>query len=217
MPRLNSELLRSLEAATSTYQRALGDAGRSYLSDRGLSPEAIDFYRLGQVDKTYPEYESYAGWISIPYITRAGVVSLKFRNLYPGDGAKYITPFPTRLYNPLALDESDQTGVLAIAEGEFDCEILHFECMIPAVGIPGVETYSKHPEWRELFRAYDEVLIFPDDDPENPVNKRKPGEELAKALQRDVPQARIIKLPGQDVTKTFVDYGVAEIRRIAGV
>jgi hypothetical protein len=216
LPRPSSELLRSLEAMTTAYQLALGDAGRSYLGGRGLTPEAVAYYRLGKVDRSHPEHEKYAGWISIPYITRAGVVSLKFRNLRPNAEFKYITEYPTRLYNTLALDRADKTGVLAITEGEFDCEILDFECGIPAVGIPGVDTYHAHPEWRELFRAYDRVLIFKDNDPPNKVTGKRPGDELAKALKRDIDTAREVRLPGDDVTKTYLEYGPDEIRRIAG-
>lgn len=215
--RLSGEFRRSLEKMAAAYQLALADQGRSYLSGRGLSQEAVDFYRLGEVTAEFPEHASYAGWICIPYITRAGVVSLKFRNPHPDANTKYITPYPTRLYNTLAMDKADKTGVLAIAEGEFDAMILHFECMIPAVGIPGVDTYKAHPEWRELFRAYDEVLVFPDRDEPNAVTGKRPGDELALAIRRDVDRARVIALPGQDVNKVYLEYGVAEIRRIAGV
>jgi hypothetical protein len=202
---------------TMAYQLALSDSGRSYLSARGLSREAIDYYRLGQVDVSHAEHESYEGWFSIPYITRAGVVSIKFRNPIPDASPKYISPYPSRLYNPMAMDTADRSGLLAVAEGEFDAQILDFECGIPAVGIPGVDTYNGHPEWKELLKAYDYVPIFQDNDPLNPLTEKRPGEELAKAIMADIDTARVIKLPGQDVTKTFTEHGAAEIRRISGV
>lgn len=199
------------------YQAALSGQGRSYLAGRGLSPEAVDFYRLGEVTAEFPEHASFAGWLCIPYITRAGVVSLKFRNPHPDANTKYISPYETRLYNTMAMDRADRTGVLAVTFGEFDAMVLDFECMIPAVGIPGDQTYSHHPEWRELFRAYDQLLVFPDKDEPNKVTGLKSGEEIAKTLRRDVDTARVIDLPGHDVNKVYLEYGVAEIRRIAGV
>ncbi len=219
--RLSDEFRNSLESMTASYQAALQAPVRGYLSGRGIGPDAVAYYRLGQVDASHGEHEQYAGMLCIPYLTKlGGVVSLKFRRPHECseacEHAKYISPYDTRLYNPLAMDDADVRGILAIAEGEFDAMILDFYCGIPAVGIPGVETYKKHPEWRELFRGYSRVLIFPDDDEPNPKGER-PGEELAKAISRDVDTAQVIKLPGQDVNKTFLEYGADEIRRIAGV
>jgi DNA primase len=207
--RLSSEFRASLEAMATSYQSALSEAGRDYLSARGLGPEAVDFYRLGQVDSSHAEHARYNGWLCIPYLTRAGVVSLKFRQTVPEATPKYLTPYPTRLYNTLAMDEADRLGYIGITEGEFDAEINSFYCGIPSVGIPGVETYKKHPEWRELLRGYSKVLIFPDPD--------EPGRELASQLIRDIDTATIVRLPGHDVNKTYQLHGADAIREMAGL
>lgn len=228
MPRLSEEFRRSLEVMAGTYQRALTEAGRSYLLGRGIGPEAVERYRIGQVDDTHPEHADYAGMLCMPYLTRSGVVSLKFRRAHECGAdckhAKYISPYETRLFNTLAMDQADREGVLAVAEGELDTIVLDAYCGIPAVGVPGVDTYKKHPEWRELLRGYETVLIFKDNDPEQ-IRKRpdgseekfRPGDELAKAIRRDVDAARIVRLPSKDVNDTYIEFGRDGVRGAAGL
>lgn len=207
-----------------SYQRALTEDARSYLSGRGIRQDAVESYRIGQADGSYIEHEDYTGMLSIPYLTRSGVVALKFRR--PHDctkdcaHAKYLTPYPTWLYNTPALDRADRTGVLAITEGEFDALILDHYCGIPAVGMPGSETYTKHPEWREIIRGYREVLIFKDNDEEitRPNGtKFRPGDVFAKQLAADIDTARIIRLPSKDVNATYLAFGAEGIREAAGL
>jgi DNA primase len=221
LPRLSDEFRRSLEATAARYQMALTEAARAYLLGRGLGPAEVARYRIGLVDGGVPEHEDYAGMLSIPYLTRAGVVSLKFRRAHDCSPncqhAKYISPYETRLYNTLAMDEADRTGLLGIAEGEVDAMTLDALCGIPSVGIPGVETYSKHPEWKELFRGYKQVLIFPDLDEINPKTGKRPGDELAKALSRDIDTARVVRLPGKDVNETYRAAGADGIRKAAAL
>lgn len=171
-------------------------------------------YRIGEVTWDSPEHAIYAGMISLPYLTRHGVVSMKFRRPHSCTPAcehqKYLTPYPTRLYNTLSMDKADELGYIGIAEGELDALVLDWGCDIPAVGVPGVETWTKHSEWRELFRGYRDVLIFADGD--------DPGMDLARQIIRDVPGARLVSLAGgKDVSDVFKAEGAAEIRRKAGL
>lgn len=211
MPPLSSEFRQSLGIAADRYHMALGGddlSALNYLHGRGISSLIAGAYHLGVVDGSIPEHASYAGWISIPYLTRlGGVVSLKFRRL-SGDGAKYISPYPTRLYNTMAFDLAEQLGYVAICEGEFDAIVLDSLCDIPAVAIPGVETWKAHPEWAELFRGFSRVLVFADPD--------EPGKALADRLIRELDTAQLVALPG-DVNDTYLAKGADFIREAAGV
>lgn len=220
--RLSAEYLTSLESMASSYQQAMNQEVADYLYSRGIGSSVIANYRLGVVDESHPEHARYAGMICIPYITSlAGVVSLKFRQPHEcGDDcthAKYISPYETRIYNPLALDGADLLGYVAITEGEIDAMTLDYFCGIPAIGIPGVETWKHHPEWRELFRGFRRVLVFPDNDEINPVTGERPGAELAARIAHDIDTAKVLRLPAADVNKTYLEYGPDEIRRIASV
>lgn len=210
--RLSDEFRQSLGTAASRYHKALavepGLPALSYLHGRGIADEQAGVYRLGLVDGSIPEHASYRGWVSIPYLTRlGGVVSLKFRRL-SGDGPKYISPYPTRLYNTMALDLAERLGYVAITEGEFKAITLDSQCAIPAVGIPGVEVWKAHPEWVELFRGFGRVLVFKDPD--------EPGEKLAQQILRDIDTAHIVALPAQ-VDEFYLQHGADEIRKVAGL
>jgi DNA primase len=156
--------------------------------------------------------------ISIPYLTRlGGVVAMKFRQPYelgPDDSSpKYLAPVgqSTRIFNGLAFDQADRLGFIGITEGEFDSMILEHHCGIPSVGIPGVETWKAHPEWRELFRGYDRVFMFQDAD--------EPGAVLASAIRNDVEQCHVISLAanGKDVNAAYQAAGADWIRKVAGI
>lgn len=205
---LSKEYKKSLESAAQRYEANLSQATIAYLKGRGITEEVArdQRYRLGTVTRDDLLHPEYAGWLAIPYITRAGVVSFKFRNPEPNAKPKYIGPYEHRLYNTQALDDADERGMLAITEGEIDAITLHALCDIPAVAIPGVDAYQGHPEWAELFR-YPMVLVFQDQD--------EPGEKLAKAIRADT-GARIVRLPRKDVNATYVAEGRSAIRKAAG-
>jgi DNA primase len=212
--RLSEEYRRSLEAMAASYQRALSPEGLAYLASRGISPELAAYYRLGMVDGSHAEHQMYTGMLCFPYITRlGGVVSLKFRQAHDCTDecghARFIGPYESRLYNPLALDWADRLDVVAITEGEIDAITLGGLCRIPAVGIPGTEMWKAHREWKELFRGYSQVLVFPDND--------DPGKELGRAILRDIDTAKLIQLPGKDVNSTFQAHGAELIRKAAGL
>src|SRR5579859_7673932 len=220
--RLSDEFRESLAIAARRYELALDSdsPARSYLRGRGISPGLAGAYRLGVVDGSIPEHSSYRGWISIPYITKlGGVVSLKFRRLDGGE-PKYISPYPTRIYNAPAFDKAEELGYIGVAEGELDCIILDGLCGIPAVAIPGVETWKAHPEWPELFRGFSRVLVFKDQDEDREQadgKVRNPGRELADQITRALDTAHVIDLPAKDVNETYLEFGAAKIREVAGV
>jgi len=209
MTRLSDEFRTGLELAALAYERALSPAARAYLYGRGLTDEVIARYRLGQVDGSVAEHVSYSGMISMPYVTKlGGVTSLKFRQLASDKEPKYLTPYPTRIFNPIALDRAEALGYVAICEGELDAIVLDALCGIPAVGVPGVETYKAHPEWKEMLRGFSRVLMFPDPD--------EAGKRLASQILSDLDTAHVVALPG-DVNETYLQIGSDKIREIAGV
>jgi DNA primase len=192
----------SLEQMAASYETTLHEAGweaAAYLKARGIDKDAAKSYRLGLVNNAWPDHAQYAGMLCIPYITTlGGVVSLKFRRPHTcGEQcqhAKYISPYDTRLYNAVALDKADQLGYICVCEGEFDAIILD-HAGFPAVGIPGVECWSAHPEWAGLFTGHQRVFVFCDPD--------EPGERLGKAIVRSVGSAvRCVSL-GADVNDYF--------------
>lgn len=209
--RLSDEFRNGLAAAVYQYHTALAvdSQALNYLLGRGIQGAAVSDYRLGVVDGTIPEHASYQGWISIPYLTKlGGVVSLKFRRL-SGDGAKYISPHPTRIYNTMALDRAERLGYVAICEGEFDAIILDGLCGIPAVAIPGVETWKAHPEWRELFAGFQRVLVFADQD--------EPGQQLGSRILRELDTAQLVSLSAKDVNQVYLESGADGLRKAAGL
>jgi DNA primase len=217
LPRLSDSFRSGLDMLAREYQAALSPAARSYLAGRGLDEGAIERYRIGEVTRD-SEHWQYAGMICVPYLTkRGGVVSLKFRHAHECSQAcshpKYISPYPTRLYNTLAMDRADELGYIATTEGEFNAEILDYRCGVPAVGIPGGDTWQKHPEWIALFSGYRRVTHFTDND--------DAGRKLASRISHDIRDAHTVTLEsGKDVNEAYVSdpkAAVAEIRRKAGL
>jgi DNA primase len=212
MTRLSDELRQSLGIAADRYHNALALdlPARNFLLGRGIESAAERDFHLGVVDGAIAEHASYQGWISIPYLTRlGGVVQLKFRRL-SGDGQKYMSSGgQPRLYNTLALDRADSLGYVALCEGEFDAIILDAYCGIPAVAIPGVDTWASRPEWREIFQGFSKVLVFADQD--------EPGRKLASRILHDLDTARLVSLPAKDVNECYLSHGADKIRELAGV
>lgn len=219
---LSAEFKTSLATAVALYEGNLEAVAGAldFLEARGIPLSVAREYRLGVVPSVDPLHgDDYPGWLAIPYITRAGVVSLKFRNLREG-GPKYIGPYDSRLYNTLAMDEADRTGTLGVCEGEMDALVATALCGIPSVGIPGVDSYKAHREWKELFRGYQRVLVFKDNDPDQQKPDGEvfnPGSSLARAIVRDVDTAVIVRLPNKDVNETYLAGGRDAVRNAAGL
>lgn len=227
LPRLSSESLTYLDQMCVTYQQGMTAETAGYLLSRGLTAEVIDSYRLGTVTAG-GEHDDYQGMISVPYVTKlAGVVGFKFRQAHACSGEcrhqKYLTPYPTRIYNALAFEQAERAGYIGIAEGEFDAVILTAMCGIPTVGVPGVETWTAHKSWPRLFDGFNRVLIFKDyeQDKVMPGGKtRNPGAELAKQILADVRSAEIVGLSHlgvKDASEMFAAFGADPIREAARV
>lgn len=194
--------LRSfLEEATARYE---GELARSpdavtYLKSRGLSVDSAASYRLGFVENPLPGHETARGMLSVPYLTRSGVVTVRFRRLGDGDGPKYrsVPGDPPRIFNANALlIPSDH---IAICEGEFDA-IAATSAGIPAVGIAGVSAWKSY--FARCFKGYRAVFILADQD------DKGQGMEFAEKVAEQIKNARISPMPaGHDVNSFTLAHG----------
>ena len=165
--------------------------------------EVASTYRLGSVVDPSAGHEHALGRLSIPYITPAGVVGIKFRTI-DGGTPKYLWPTGQKigLFNVTDLHRSSNT--IAICEGEIDTIVLSGMVKIPAVGVAGVSQWK--PWFPKLFESYSRILIFADNDVKQ--DGRNPGQELAKRIKEDLNQATIVHLDANlDVNDTYLTYG----------
>lgn len=173
------------------YHRGLTEEITEYLETRGITPALAQRFLLGRCDDVHD------GWLSIPYLRPNGVVWFNYRRLDTGK-PKYMAPGNKHLYNTSDLDTADQTGEIAIAEGEIDTITASALCGVPCVGVPGATQWTGNRHWRELFAGYQRVWVLADPD--------EAGLSLASAILEALPAARLVKLPG-DVNETFLQHG----------
>jgi len=190
---LQKELLGK---ATKKYAENIHLAS-DYLVSRGISQEVARLASLGVVSEPEVGHEQYAGRLSIPYITKTGVVDLRFRSLNPAVEPKYMgmTGAETRMYNVLDVEQAGD--FIGVCEGELDTITLSYCVGIPCVGVPGANSWKKH--YTRLLADFERVFIFADGD--------QPGTEFAKSLARELP-VTIVQLPeGEDVNSMYVQAG----------
>jgi len=200
---LNAKQRALLTEAAERYSNNLTPQAASYLAGRGLTKEVASTFLLGSVVEPSAGHEHATGMLSIPYITPAGVVGIKFRRLDDGT-PKYIWPTGQKigLFNVNDLHKHSDT--IAICEGEIDTVVLSGMVQIPAVGVAGVSQWK--PWFPKLFEPYNRILIFADNDVKE--DGRNPGQELAKRIKEDLDRAVIVGLPAnRDVNDTFLDSG----------
>ncbi|WP_326827334.1 toprim domain-containing protein [Streptomyces sp. NBC_01751] len=186
-----------LEEATARYEGGLAGSpdAVAYLKSRGLSEDSAASYRLGYVENPLPGHELSRGKLAIPYLTRAGVVTIRFRRLGDGDGPKYLSApgDPPRIYNADALlTPSDH---IAICEGEFDA-IAATQAGIPAVGIAGVSAWKSY--FARCFKGYRAVYLLADAD------DKGQGLEFAEKVAEQIKNARISPMPDGHDVNSFV-------------
>ena len=168
-----------------------------YLASRGIPLEVARLAQLGVVAEPETGHEQYIGRLAIPYITKTGVVDLRFRSLNPAVEPKYMgmTGAETRMYNVLDIDRAGD--YIGVCEGEIDTITLSSCVGIPCVGVPGANSWKKH--YTRLLADFERVFIFADGD--------QPGTEFARTLARELP-VTIVQLPdGHDVNSMFVEEG----------
>jgi DNA primase len=178
-----------------------------YLRSRGISMEAARLARLGVVVEPEIGHEAFTGRLSIPYITKTGIVDLRFRSLNPAVEPKYMgmTGAETKMYNVLDIERAGD--FIGVCEGELDTVTLSSCVGIPCVGVPGANSWKKH--YTRLLADFERVYVFADGD--------QPGKEFATSLARELPVTIVSMGDGEDVNSAYVKYGADYIRERAGL
>lgn len=203
-----------MENALAEYQSQLfaDDDAMEYLTTaRGFSRDRLQYFRLGYVANPHDvEFEDFKGRIVIPYLTRAGVVGMKFRDITGEAKAKYlnIRHQPPRIFNPEAFFSGKP--YIAICEGEMDAMTTHCQ-RLPAVGFPGVDAWQ--PWFPRCFEGYERVYMLADTD-----DKEGQGVRFAHKIADNIENVVIAPMPeGHDVNSFVLEFGQeALIERILG-
>lgn len=191
-----------LGKATERYSQNIYQA-EDYLKQRGIPLEVARLARLGVVAEPEVGHEAFIGRLSIPYITKTGVVDLRFRSLNPAVEPKYmgLTGAETKMYNVLDVDKAND--IIGVCEGELDTLTMSACVGIPCVGVPGANSWKKH--YTRLLADFQRVFVFADGD--------QPGTEFARSLARELP-VTIVQMPdGGDVNSVYVSEGADFILR----
>ena len=192
----NASQKELLDKATTKYAGSISQA-EDYLRSRGIPLEVARLVSLGVVAEPEVGHEAFVGRLSIPYITKTGVVDLRFRSLNPAVEPKYMgmTGAETKMYNVLDVERAGD--FIGVCEGEIDTLTISRCVGIPCVGVPGANSWKKH--YTRLLADFERVFVFADGD--------QPGTEFARSLARELP-VTIVQLPdGQDVNSMFVQEG----------
>ena len=197
---LNEKQRALLTESAEKYHKSLTPQAASYLAGRGLTKEVADSFLLGSVVEPSAGHEHAIGRLSIPYLTPAGVVGIKFRSI-DATTPKYLWPTGQKIGLFNVPDLHKRSDTIAICEGEIDTIVLSGIVGIPAVGVAGVSQWK--PWFPKLFESYSRILIFADNDVKE--DGRNPGQELAKRIKEDLDKAEIIHLPdNQDVNDVYL-------------
>ena len=200
---LQKELLGK---AANKYGESISLA-QDYLASRGIPLEVARLASLGVVAEPEVGHEAMVGRLSIPYITKSGVVDLRFRALNPAVEPKYmgLTGAETKMYNVLDVERAGD--YIGVCEGELDTITMSSCIGIPCIGVPGANSWKKH--YTRLLADFERVFVFAEGD--------QPGTEFARSLARELP-VTIIQLPdGQDVNSMFVQEGAEYFHQKMGI
>lgn len=185
-----------LDKAARKYAENIHQA-TDYLESRGINQAVAQAVSLGVVTEPEPGHEAYTGRLAIPFITKSGVVDIRFRSLNPAVEPKYMgmTGAETKMYNVLDVEKAGD--FIAVCEGEIDTITLSKCVGIPAVGVTGANAWKPH--YTRLLADFERVFIFADGD--------QPGRDFANSLTRELPVTTIQLPDGQDVNSMFAEHG----------
>jgi DNA primase len=213
LARLSTSRLTFLAQASEQYSKALRDsAAVPYLKTRGLSGDSAMYFRLGYVADPLPGHEKYLGHLAIPYVTRAGIVALRFRRIGDGDGPKYQSEpgEESRLYHTEGFFRHER--FICLCEGEIDT-MTAVQAGLPAVGVPGASSWGKY--FYRAFDGYDAVYVLTD------MDDKGAGLGFAEKVAGQIKSARIIPMQhdgvGHDVNSLVKKHGVDTLLSKIGV
>ena len=187
---------KHLQEAVEKYNQNLSLA-EDYLLQRGLTLKDGNRYLLGVVTDPLPGHELYKDRLVIPYITRTGIVDIRFRSM-DGTEPKYLglPGASTHLFNVSALFRADDW--IAVCEGEIDTITLDSKVGFPTIGVPGANNWKKH--YYKLLADFEKIVIFADGD--------QAGQDFARQLAKELGTVTIISMPeGEDVNSIYVQKG----------
>jgi DNA primase len=195
-----------LEETVARYQAHVGPAV-TYLSARGITEEAAHTFRLGYVEGEYAGDNDYAGRLSIPYLTPAGPVEIRYRAV--GDQKpKYLSRpgASTKLFN--VSDLLIESPVLYVCEGEMDAITASSLCGLPTVGVPGANNWRPH--FKLLMQDYAKVVVLCDGD--------EAGRQFGKTVAKEIDTAVAISMPvGMDVNDVYLSGGREAVLSQVGI
>jgi len=199
----SQQLLDMHGNAARQYHAALpGSPGEEYLRERGLL-EGAEQFQLGWVEEPAPGHEDrFVHTISIPYLTQAGVVGMKFRRI-DDSTPKYdqLSGAKQHLFNVRSI--LDAVHQVLVCEGELDA-VAATIAGHPACGVAGANAWK--PRWSRVFDGIERIIIVTDNDLKD--DGKNPGQELARRLTDSLPNAVRVSLPpGHDVCSMIAAYG----------
>lgn len=205
-----------LEIAAVEYASQLpGSPGESLLFSREITTKTMEAFRLGYVRTPISGHEKYAGRLAIPYITKSGLVGMRFKRVSEGKGFKVLgwEGLPNLPYNVQALSID---GPLFIVEGEPDLWSA-YECGLSAVCIPGVDSWK--PSWHRLFRDFQDIRVLEQGDTTILEGQKVTA---AQKLTRDIRASGVFfttfEFPdGEDVNSMLMKQGREAVREFVGI
>lgn len=149
------------------------ESGRPYWHGQGLTDGTIERFRLGYAPSC-PTYQQSASYV-IPYYHAGHLISIRHRLATPNGCGKYRPEFaglPNQLFNldVLTLESEEipfgllNPGEVLLVEGEIKSCYLSDIQDLPAVGIPGVESWQE--DWIKYFAGVSRVYVTLDPDAE---------------------------------------------------
>ena len=188
---LSKKRKQLLGSATKRYLESRDERTLEYFNSRGLDRDTLDEFQIGTVvEPADDSHEMYIGRAVIPYVTKTGVVNLKFRCIedhrckdYGHEKYYSLSGYGTRLYNTLALFQD--SGAIAITEGEIDAMSIQAILGMPAIGYPGATQWQGNKHWPLIFEGYSTVWVVADGD--------KPGRDAAKEVAATMRNAQVVR------------------------
>jgi DNA primase len=178
-----------------------------YLKSRGIPLEVARLASLGVVAEPDTGHEQYIGRLAIPYITKTGVVDLRFRSLNPAVEPKYMgmVGAETRMYNVTDIERAGDG--IGVCEGELDTLTMSRCVGFPCIGVPGANSWKKH--YTRLLADFERVFVFADGD--------AAGREFANSLARELPVTVVGFGDGHDVNSAYTEHGAQYILDKIGI